>query len=134
MQDIIGVDAGCMAITEVAYITINEVEALPLGFGYETLDFVEVTLIAGGKIIQSDDPLVEFEQGFKEVGADEAGDAGDEPSFWADWEFFEELFVAGHCVFLEIIWGCGLWPRWNSAFLGYRRRSDSSALRMYFRS
>ena len=42
---------------------------------------VEVALVAGGEVVQSDDTLIELQQGFGQVAADEAGDPGDEPGF-----------------------------------------------------
>ena len=36
--------------------------------------------MAGGEIVEADDALIELEQGFEQVAADEAGYAGDEPS------------------------------------------------------
>jgi hypothetical protein len=56
---------------------VDEGEVLPLRWGDQGLDFVEVALVAGGEVVQADHALVEFEQGFQQVAADEAGYAGD---------------------------------------------------------
>jgi hypothetical protein len=37
--------------------------------------------VAGGEIIEADDALVRFEEGFEEIGANKAGDACDQPEF-----------------------------------------------------
>ena len=37
--------------------------------------------MAGGEVVETDNMLVELQQGFDQVAADEAGDAGDEPGF-----------------------------------------------------
>ncbi|MNG31709.1 hypothetical protein D3C84_1175600 [compost metagenome] len=52
--------------------------------------------MAGGEVVEADHALVELEQGFQQVGADEAGDAGDQPVFRGLREFLQQLFVAGH--------------------------------------
>ena len=41
----------------------------------------QIALVAGGEVVQADYALVEFKKVFEEVGADEAGRAGNEPSF-----------------------------------------------------
>ncbi len=52
--------------------------------------------MAGGEVVEPDDGLVELEQGFQQVGADEAGDAGDEPGFGVGLELALDLGVAWH--------------------------------------
>lgn len=52
--------------------------------------------MAGREVIQADDPLIETEQRFEQVGADEAGHAGDEPGFRAFGQVEADFFVACH--------------------------------------
>lgn len=58
-------------------VAFQESEALPLFRCDQALHFVQVVAVAGGEVVQADDGLVQLEQGFKEIGADEAGYAGD---------------------------------------------------------
>ena len=41
--------------------------------------FVQVALVSGGKAVEADHALVELEQGFEQVTADETSHAGDKP-------------------------------------------------------
>src|SRR5665811_455887 len=70
------------AIIQIADVAIDEVEVCPLLVRDEGLNFVEVALVSGGEVVQTDHALVELEQGFEQVAADEASDAGDEPCMW----------------------------------------------------
>lgn len=67
---------GFAAIVQVADVAFDEAEAGPLLFGDQGLDFVQVVLVPGCEIVQADYCLVQFEQGFQQVGAYEAGYAG----------------------------------------------------------
>ena len=60
------------------------------------LHFVEIARRAGGEIVEPDDTLIEREQRFEQVRADEAGHAGDQPVAWLGGEFLAEAFVGGH--------------------------------------
>lgn len=53
-------------------------EVGPLGRGDQGLDLVQVALVAGGEVVQAGHVVVLSELGFDQVGADEAGCAGDE--------------------------------------------------------
>lgn len=59
-------------------------------------DFRWVALVAGGKVIEADQALAQLEQGFEQVGADEAGHADDEPSVRLLGEAGFKLLVGGH--------------------------------------
>src|SRR5690606_7044439 len=83
------------AILLVADVAFMKGEARPLLGADEFAHLVQVLLVAGGEVVQADHALVELEQGFEQVGADEAGDAGDQPGFRAGPEIFLKLFVAG---------------------------------------
>jgi hypothetical protein len=83
------------AVGELPDVAFDEVEAGPLFGGDQGLDFVQVALVAGGEVVQADDALVEFEQGLQQVGADEAGHAGDEPGAGGLGQVGQELFVGG---------------------------------------
>ena len=50
--------------------------------------------MAGGEIIETDDALVELEQRLQKIGADEAGDAGDQPGPRALAQLGARFFIA----------------------------------------
>lgn len=101
MQDVIYALAGATAVFQTPDVTLYEAEARPLLGTDQALHLVEVALVAGGKVVQPDYALVELEQGLEQVGADEAGYAGDEPGLLVLRKVEAELVVAGHGV------GCG---------------------------
>ena len=57
------------------------------------LEAEQVAEWSGGQ--QTDDGLVEAQQGFEQVGADEARHTGDKPGFGAGLEVLLDLLVAG---------------------------------------
>ena len=71
------VNHGALAVFQIADIALDEPEVSPLLLCNKALHFVQVALVAGGKVVQADYALVELEQGFEQVAADEAGHAGD---------------------------------------------------------
>ena len=106
MQHVIDALTGAATGVEVADVALDEFEPCPLRWLDERLHLIEVALIAGRKIIQPDDPLIELEQRLQQIGADEAGDAGDQPG--------PRRLRAGRRRLLR-----------NGSFSGsYRRRSD----------
>ncbi len=85
-----------LAVGQLADVALNEVELGPLLWGDQGLDFVQVALVAGGEVVEADHALVEFEQGFKQVAANEASHTGNEPGFGVLAQLGLDLFVAGH--------------------------------------
>ena len=151
MQDVVHTFASLAAVVEVADVALDELEACPLFRADQLLDFVEVVLVAGGEVVEADHPLVELEQSFQQVGADEASYTGNQPGLGGLREVLQELFVAGHrlgcCLVLEVglkrftlapgpgVRGAGrALPGDRQQAISYRRRSDSSALSRYLRS
>ena len=47
---------------------------------HPVLDLVKIILVPGGKIIEPYHPLAQLEQGLKQIGTDEAGNTGHQPS------------------------------------------------------
>ena len=120
-------------------IAFDEAEAAPLLGRDERAHFVEVVLIAGREVVQSDDGLVELEQRFQQIGADEAGHAGDEPLLRAFCESLPYGVVAiGHrgspIKTKRHRAGDGVAGGANGQATIYRRRSLDSAGKTYFRS
>jgi len=79
VQHVVDAGAGVVAVVEVADIAFDKGEIGPLLGANEGFDLVEVFLVPGGEVVQPDDLLVEFKQGFQQVGADKACYAGDQP-------------------------------------------------------
>jgi len=117
MQDVIDAFAGVAAILERADVAFDETEPGPSRRADQRLDFVKIAPMSGGEIVQAHHGLVELEQSFQQVRADEAGDAGDQPDSGTGGEFAEKLLVGGH-----------------NRLVDHRRKSASSGRRMYFRS
>lgn len=87
---------GAPAIIEVTDVSIDEVEVSPLLWCYQRLNFVQIALVACGKVVQPYHALIEFEQGLQQVAADETRHASDEPGFWIFAQFGLHFFKAGH--------------------------------------
>ncbi len=60
------------------------------------LNLVEILLVAGGKVVETDHVLVELQQGFDQIAADEAGAAGDQPGFRRGQELRLQRVESGH--------------------------------------
>ncbi len=54
---------GPLAVFKIADVALDELEIAPLFRGYQTLHLIQVALVAGGKVVQANHALVEFEQG-----------------------------------------------------------------------
>ena len=71
-----------MAVFEIANVAVDKVEVGPLLVAYQGLNFVQVTLVAGSKVVETYHTLVELEQGFEQVAADKPSNTSDEPCAW----------------------------------------------------
>ena len=98
MQHVVHAGAGFVAEVADAQVALKEAEAFPLAGGDEVLELVEVLAVAGGEVVEAHHSLVEFEEVFDEVGADEAGSPGDEPGARGFLQLGAEGFVGGHGV------------------------------------
>lgn len=76
MQYIVNSLTGFNAITLIADIALDEKKAGPLFWGDQALDFIQVLLVPGGKVVQADDFLVELQEVLKKVGAYKPSEAG----------------------------------------------------------
>jgi hypothetical protein len=88
-----------MAGFQVADIAPDETEPLPGVCPDPALDLVKIVLVAGGKIIETHHPLPQIEQGFEQIGADEAGDAGHQPGGGLLPEMVPALLIRVHFVY-----------------------------------
>jgi len=79
MEDVIDIGAEAVAGLQIADITFDNASTSPFARTHLCVDFVEIFLVAGRKVIKAEDVLVELKKGFENVGADETGDTGDEP-------------------------------------------------------
>src|SRR5690606_32394493 len=68
VQDVVHAFTSLAAVVEVANVALDELEACPLVWADQLLDFVEVVLVAGGEVVEADYMLAELEQGFQQVG------------------------------------------------------------------
>ena len=96
MQHVIDAADCAVAGVEIADVALDEVEVLP-GFGsHNRLDHVQVLLVAGEEVVETDNLLPQLQQVLEEVGADEAGAACDEPVGRVFLHFFAQLFILSH--------------------------------------
>src|SRR5436309_4495813 len=96
MQNEIRAAADALTDFEVADVTFDEREFPPLQWRYQLPEFLKVLFFAGRKIVEPEHSLVELEQRFDNVRADEAGGAGDEPGFWLVLQIGFQFFVGRH--------------------------------------
>ncbi len=80
VQDVIDTGANFTAGIQIADIAPDHLKPAPLRGRDALLHLIQIALVASGKIIQAHDALIEFEQRLQEIGADETGYTGDEPS------------------------------------------------------
>ena len=87
---------GALAVGQVADVALYELEVGPLLGGDQGLHLLKVALVAGGKVVEANHALVELEQGFEQVAANEAGHASHQPGLGVLAQFGLDVFVAGH--------------------------------------
>lgn len=90
---------GFLAVFQLADVAFHELEVGPLGGGDEALHFIQIALVPGSKVVQPHHALVELEQGFEQVAANEARHPGYKPGFGGLAQLGLYLFVAGHRCF-----------------------------------
>ncbi len=95
---------GTLAVGQLADVTFNEAEVGPLVWGDQGLHFIQVALVAGGKVVEAHHALVELEQGLQQVAANETRRAGDEPGFGVLAQLGLDLFVGSHGCFSPTGW------------------------------
>ena len=64
--------------------------------GSTSLHLIEIALITRREIVQPHHPLIEPEQRLEQIGADEAGDASDQPDPRARAQLGAHFVVPGH--------------------------------------
>jgi hypothetical protein len=72
-------------------------ESLPLFRAHRLAHLIQVVLVAGGQVVQPYDDLIQPEEFFEEVAADESGNAGYQPFFRLAPELLSRLFDP-HCL------------------------------------
>ena len=98
VQHVIDAFAGTGAVFRLADVTFNEAEAAPLLRSHKTLHFLQVVAKAGGEVVQAHHALIQLQQRFQQVGADEAGNAGHQPGARIGRQLLQQAFVGGHCA------------------------------------
>ena len=96
MQHVVAANAGTDAGGGVGDVALDHGEVVALVSGHSGEDAVDVLAVPGGKVVEHNDLLVQAQQGFGQVGADEASTARDEPLTWRGEEVGFELVVGGH--------------------------------------
>ncbi len=96
VQDVIDPLAHGMAGDEVADVAALEAEIFPALGPDADLDLRQVFLVAGREVVETDDALVEQQQRFHQIAADEAGSPGDEPGARLGFERFLQRIECGH--------------------------------------
>ena len=77
VKDVIGAGDGFFAVFQVADVAFDEGETSPLVCGDSVLYFAQIVVVASSEVVQAHYCLIQFEQGFQQVGADETGYASD---------------------------------------------------------
>ena len=137
MQHIVNTVTGLLAVGLLTDVAFDETEVSPLRGSDKGLDFIQIALVTGGKVVQADNALVELEQGFQQIAADKASHAGDEPGAGLGGQAGLQLLVGGHFTSLFIA-ACARLVCARAGFLVnfgvYNRKSLSAADSRYFRS
>lgn len=102
VQYMIDSGTGTSTVVHLANVTLDKAKAGPLCLSHEATHFVQVSLVAGSKIIEPHDTLVELKQGFKQVRTDEASYASDKPRAGLLAQFCLDFFVASHFSLLQL--------------------------------
>ena len=95
MEDIIDAFAALPAGRRIADVAFDQGEPLPLRWRDQAAHFVQIAPVAGGEVVQSNNPLIPLEQGLQQVGADETGHSGHQPALGRVAELAGER-VRGH--------------------------------------
>lgn len=72
MEDVVNPITGFLAIFQLADIAFDKLEAVPLAWCDLGLHFVQIALVASGKVVQPNHALTELQQGFQKIAANEA--------------------------------------------------------------
>lgn len=73
MKHVIDAITSSLTIFKRADVAFNERKFLPLLWTVHGFDFVKVMLVAGGKVVQTNNELVQFQKVFHKVRNDETG-------------------------------------------------------------
>src|SRR5690242_4704379 len=79
MEDDLHSSARFSAKVKIADIAFVQPKPFPGLRSNDRFYLFKIVLVTSGKIIESDDSLIELEQRLEQVRADETGDAGDQP-------------------------------------------------------
>src|SRR6266851_6996763 len=93
MQNDIYRPASLAALIERADIALDEIKILPLARAYGLL---HVAPVPGREIVQADHRLIQLQQGFQEMRADEPGRTGDQPGARAAPDAILHFLVGSH--------------------------------------
>ena len=69
----------CFAVVHFTNIAAHKTKIFPLRRRNQALHLIQIVLVSSGKIVQTNDALIQCEQGFEQIAADESGHPGDKP-------------------------------------------------------
>src|SRR5439155_10482909 len=122
--------AACAATSiERADIALHETEVFPLAGAESLFHLLQVVSVARGKIVQPYHPLIQLEQGFQQMRADESGRARNQPGARCGADALLHLFVARHpwiVGFHYVALARPPWSGWTVAALRSRSSSPSN--------
>jgi hypothetical protein len=81
MENIVCTLTSATTVVYVSDVALNKLESRPLIRSNQTFNFIKVMLIASAEVVQANNSLIQFEQGFKQVAADKTRNASNEPGF-----------------------------------------------------
>ncbi len=71
---------GRPAVRKSTDVAFDEMEIAPALSTDQGFDLIEIALVPGGKVVKADNPLIEAQQRFQQIRADETGHPGDQPN------------------------------------------------------
>ena len=113
MQHMVHTLTSQAAVVQIPNVTSDHSELFPTQRPHQGLDLFQISLVTSGKVIQTDNLLIQFQKRFKQIGTNEPGNARDQPSSCPARKPGRHRRVNGHI---------------------HNRMSDSSRPNTYFRS
>jgi hypothetical protein len=97
MQDKVDACTSGPAIIERTNVAPDETKSAPLFRSYQGLHLIEIMLVAASKVVQANHSLIQLEQRFEQVAADETGDPGYQPAVTLLTQLRLQLLVTSIC-------------------------------------
>ena len=99
MQNVLHALAGGVAGVDIANIAFDEGKPTPRFWANDVAHHVQIFLVAGKEVVQTNHGLPKFQQMFQQVGANKARNAGDKPTRRLGSHGFGKIGIRAHfCV------------------------------------